>query len=115
MMDLLCGAEIPDHLDLGTRMLHRKNISTSAQKLVSFSYQIEYSDICSFSGNMFLFSVYVVPSLDFPGGSGSKESACNAGDLSSIPGQEDPLEKGMAIHFSILAWRIPWTEERGGL
>ena len=26
-------------------------------------------------------------------------------------GQEDPLEKEMAIHFSILAWRIPWTEE----
>ena len=26
-------------------------------------------------------------------------------------GQEDPLEKGMATHFSILAWRIPWTEE----
>ena len=28
---------------------------------------------------------------------------------------EDPLEKGMAIHSSILAWRIPWTEEPGGL
>ena len=31
------------------------------------------------------------------------------------PGQEDPLEKGMATHSSILAWRIPWTEETGGL
>ena len=30
-------------------------------------------------------------------------------------GQEDPLEKGMAIHSSFLAWRIPWTEEPGGL
>ena len=30
-------------------------------------------------------------------------------------GQEDPLEKGMDTHFSILAWRIPWTEELGGL
>ena len=30
-------------------------------------------------------------------------------------GQEDPLEKGMATHSSILAWRIPWTEESGGL
>ena len=29
-------------------------------------------------------------------------------------GWEDPLEKGMAIHSSILAWRIPWTEEPGG-
>ena len=31
------------------------------------------------------------------------------------PGMEDPLEKGMATHSSILAWRIPWTEEPGGL
>ena len=30
-------------------------------------------------------------------------------------GQEDPLEKGMATHSSILAWRIPWTDEPGGL
>ena len=30
-------------------------------------------------------------------------------------GQEDPLENGMATHSSILAWRIPWTEEPGGL
>ena len=30
-------------------------------------------------------------------------------------GWEDPLEKGMATHSSILAWRIPWTEETGGL
>ena len=30
-------------------------------------------------------------------------------------GQEDPLEKEMATHFSILTWKIPWTEEPGGL
>ena len=30
-------------------------------------------------------------------------------------GQEDPLKKGMATHSSILAWKIPWTEESGGL
>ena len=29
-------------------------------------------------------------------------------------GQEDPLEEGLATHSSILAWRIPWTEEPGG-
>ena len=40
--------------------------------------------------------------------------ACIAGDLGSIPGQEDPLEKEMATHFSILTWKIPWTEEPGG-
>ena len=49
------------------------------------------------------------------GGSDGKESVCNAGDVNLIPGWEDPLEKGMATHSSILAWRIPWTEEPGGL
>ena len=43
------------------------------------------------------------PFLGFPGGSDSKESACNAVDLGSIPGLEDPLEKEMTSHSSILA------------
>ena len=51
----------------------------------------------------------------FPGGSAGKESICNAGDLGSILGWEDPLEKGMATHSSVIAWEIPWTEETGGL
>ena len=37
------------------------------------------------------------------------------GDLGSIPVWEDPLEEGMATHSSLLAWRIPWTEEPDGL
>ena len=40
----------------------------------------------------------------------AKESACSAGDLGSIPGWEDPLEKRMATHAGILARRIPWTD-----
>ena len=40
-------------------------------------------------------------------------SQCKAKSL--IPGWEDPLEKEMAAHSSILAWRIPWTEEPGGI
>ena len=51
----------------------------------------------------------------FPGGSDGKDSACNAGDSGSIPGSEDPLEKDMATHSSILAWGIPWTVEPGEL
>ena len=53
--------------------------------------------------------------MDFPYSSVGKESACNAGDPGSISGLEDPLEKEMATHSSILAWRISWTEEPGGL
>ena len=44
-----------------------------------------------------------------------KESACVVGHLVQSLGWEDLLEKGMATHSSILAWRIPWTEEPGGL
>ena len=51
----------------------------------------------------------------FPGGSEVKASASNVGDLGSIPGLEDPLEKEMVSHSSILAWRIPWTENPGRL
>ena len=47
-----------------------------------------------------------------------KNPPANAGDIRDmglILGQEDPLGKGMVTHSSILAWRIPWTEEPGGL
>ena len=56
--------------------------------------------------------------LGFPGGSDRKESACSTGDPALIPGSgRSPGEgnKEMATHSSILAWRIPWTEEPGGL
>ena len=44
------------------------------------------------------------------------QEACNAGDPGSSPGLEKiPLEKGVATRSSILAWRIPWTEEPGEL
>ena len=45
----------------------------------------------------------------------SKGLRFSQGDPDSINGQRDPLEKGMAAHSSILTWRIPWTEEPGGL
>ena len=44
-----------------------------------------------------------------------KNLPANAGDAGLILGQEDPLEEEMETHSSILAWRIPWTEEPGGL
>ena len=51
--------------------------------------------------------------LSFPGGSDSKESACNAGDPGSTPGLGSAPGEGYGTHSSILAWRIPWTEEPG--
>ena len=74
---------------------------------------------CSLPGSSVLlgFDVNVVGKLNisvgFPGGSDNKESACSAGDPVQPLGQKDPLEKGMATHSSILAWRIPCAEEPG--
>ena len=47
-----------------------------------------------------------------------KTPPANTGDIrdvGSILGWKDPLEQGMATHSSIVAWRVPWTEEPGGL
>ena len=53
--------------------------------------------------------------MGFPGGSVIKNlPAMQETSVQSL-GWEDPLEKGMATHFSILVWRIPWTEEPAGL
>ena len=56
--------------------------------------------------------------MGFPGGTVVKNPPANAGDagdVSSIPGSGRSLEEEMTTHSSILAWRIPWTEEPGGL
>ena len=53
--------------------------------------------------------------MGFPGGSVIKNlPAMQEMQVGSL-GRDDPLERGMATHSSILAWRIPWTEEPGGL
>ena len=45
-----------------------------------------------------------------------KNMPANAGEIRvRLLGLEDPLEEGMATYFSILAWKIPWTEDPGGL
>ena len=54
-----------------------------------------------------IFIKYICSIYGFPGGSVGKESACNAEDLVQSLGQEDPLEKEMAIHSNILAYS-PW-------
>ena len=64
------------------------------------------SDLRSLRGLVFRAST---SGWGFPGGSIVKNLPASAGAL----GQEDPLGKEMATHFSILAWRIPWTEEPG--
>ena len=56
--------------------------------------------------------------MGFPGATSGKESVCQSRRCKTWVqslGGKDPLEEGMATQFSILAWKIPWTEEPGGL
>ena len=53
--------------------------------------------------------------MGFPGSSVGKETACSSGDPGSILGSGRSSGEEMATHSSILAWRIPWTEEPGKL
>ena len=72
----------------------------------------------SFNGWVIFYCICVPHLCGFPSGSVDKEPACNAGDsvmwVRSLA-REDLLDEGMAMHSSILAWKIPWTEEPGGL
>ena len=56
-----------------------------------------------------------IPYVSFPGGAGGKEPTCwcRKHSWSLVP--KDPLEEDMATHSCKLAWKIPWTEEPGGL
>ena len=65
--------------------------------------------------NMLLIFIQYYTVLGFPSGSAVKNlPTMQEMEVWSL-GQEDPLEKEMAAHFSILAWEIPWTEKPGGL
>ena len=67
--------------------------------------------MCLYTVCMFMYYIMYRWIVGVPGGSVGKDSACNVGSLS----WKDPLEKGTATHSSILAWRIPGTEEPGRL
>ena len=86
---------------------HMENMSKDRRKITLKMWKIlaNYTWIEGMSASRWNFLV----------GSDDKESACRAGDLSSLLGQGDSLEKKMATHSYILAWEIPWTVEPGGL
>ena len=86
-------------------------------QLVMFYYSFAVCYKWEKLGKMYVRSLCVIfqNCMLIPGGSDCKESACNVGDLGLIPGLGDLLEKGMATHSSIPAWRNPWTEKPGRL
>ena len=104
-----------------TLLLHLSSSSTSLELLSKLNWLCTSHTrpspppsfrLCSF---FFFFLMNHFKKWSESGGSDSKEFACSIRELGSIPGQEDPLEKGMATHSSICVQRIPWAEEPGRL
>ena len=62
-----------------------------------------------------IFNTHITSTKGFPGGLDGKASACNAGDLGSIPGSRRSLGEGNGNQSSTLAWKIPWMEDPGRL
>ena len=87
--------------------------SNSHWNLVKMKYTTWLSSFCNYKIRHIHFSFWCVSCkmMVFPGDSDGKESPCSSGDPGSVFGSEYLLEKGMETHFSILAWRISWTEK----
>jgi len=80
---------------------------------------MQFSSLIFFFIRVYMQSILFIHLMGFPGGAVGKVSACQCRrckkwGVQSL-GQGDPLEKGMATYCSILAWKIPWIEEPGGL
>ena len=88
------------------------------EKVYCISLQYEENIVCRGLVMSFAYLKHHPHLKIFPSGTSAEELAClcrrHETQIQS-PGHEDPLEEGMATHSSILAWRIPWTEEPGGL
>ena len=95
-------------------LIHKLSIYKSVMRR---KFIWRHFDLPATKSYMHFFKIYnnSIRKLGFPGVSDRKESACNVGNLGSIPGSGRSPEKEMATHSSTLAWRIPWTKGPGRL
>ena len=90
--------------------------SCTYELVYPLTHRLSFNYMCKHFSNLYVYQSAIDQSsvimyLVFLGDSDSKESACNARDLSLIPVLGRPLEEEMATHSSILIWRVPLTEE----
>ena len=114
-----CAPHLDTHLDMMSPSFFQCRNSANGNWLLNIIFitlVVESkagSHVMNYISFFFFFDLYVL--LDFSVAQMVKNlPAMQEARIQSL-GQEDPLEKGMATHSSILAWRIPWTEEPGGL
>ena len=93
-----------------------KFLSLSRRNSLSFEVFVEPPQNNSYISLKYLFCQYLVNiAMGFPSSTDGKESGAMQETLVQSLGWEDSLEKRMAIHSSILGWKIPWTREPGRL
>ena len=85
------------------------------QSLPGDTFQLALWQQDQLSRTLYIFLLFLHSKMIFPDGSSSKKSACNAGDSGLIPGSGRSPGEGNGNPLRILAWRIPQTEEPGGL
>ena len=111
-----------------TKTLIQKKICTSVFNAALFTMCSQDTETTKVPINKrikkirYIFNMYVIKDtlyMGFPSGASGKESVCQCRRHKELwiqsLGQEDPLEEDMATHSRILAWKIPWPEEPGGL
>ena len=124
-------AQVEIHFVINLRNKHHKvphaGVGTGAPAYSLFTNScgapVVYLELCSGTGdtkmntNSLAFQGFMLSQRteSYPGGSAVKNLPAMQETRVLSLGQEDPLEEGMATHSSVLAWRIPWTEEPGRL
>ena len=119
-LDLLSFTQLSSYLTIINLSIHICNLSSThtCVYIYIYIYINHLCVICLIYHHLSIICLIYLPAHHlyiYLGVSHRKESACNVGDLGSVPGLVSSPEKGMATQSSILAWRIPWTEEPGGL
>ena len=115
-MDSRADHALPRELVVGTSRLSREEqIRYETHEFCRKISEARRTNTRALSGNPPLFFAVTYNKKGFSGGSDGKQSACMQESRVQSLGREDSLEKRMATHSSLLAWRIPWTVEPGGL
>ena len=93
----------------------RHDLATQQQSILHLVIEVSRNPFYQLKCCLISVNFFLKMNSAFSGDSNGKESAWMQETQVQSLGQEDPLEKEMATHSSTLAWRIPWTEEPGGL
>ena len=109
------GISLLPTFPLQSPIMKRTSFSGVVEGLIDLRRTIQLQFLLNVPITGWDINLYYCDTDSFPYSSVGKETACKAWDLVWFLCQKDPLEKEMAIHSSVLFWKIPWAEEPGWL